>query len=195
MSWFFPSNVWVGVGSRLIYGRNQMQFQVSLVHGPRIVLSMFITLPVASDRILTWMRLEFHIKQTSQRSPEENWNRLGRRNTEAGFGRDRTKTYLRGGADPGNVVTIAQTYNQHRGVAHTAAMPEGLSEFFIRIASPEGGIVIDPFAGGGTTIVVARRLGRKAAGFEIHEHFVDECRRRIAEDSALDIQGYLFKVG
>jgi hypothetical protein len=32
---------------------------------------------------------------------------LGRRNTEAGFGRDRTKTYLRGGADPGNVVSAS----------------------------------------------------------------------------------------
>lgn len=49
----------------------------------------------------------------------------GRRNTGAGFGRDRTKTYLHGGADPGNVVSVPQTYNEHRGVAHTAAMPEG----------------------------------------------------------------------
>ncbi|MCK9377194.1 MAG: site-specific DNA-methyltransferase [Syntrophobacterales bacterium] len=122
-------------------------------------------------------------------------DRLGRRNTEAGFGRDRTKTYLLGGADPGNVVTVPQTYNQYRGVAHTAAMPEGLAEFFIKVASPAGGIVIDPFAGGGTTIVVARRLGRKAAGFEIHEHFVEEARRRIAENSAMGIPGYLFKVG
>src|SRR3954469_4459057 len=82
----------------------------------------------------------------------------GRPTTAAGFGRDRTKTYLLGGADPGNVVAIPQTYNQHRGVAHTAAMPEGLAEFFIKAASPVGGIVIDPFAGAGTTIVVARRL-------------------------------------
>jgi DNA modification methylase len=122
-------------------------------------------------------------------------DRLGRRNTEAGFGRDRKKTYLRGGADPGNVVNVPQTYNQHRGVAHTAAMPEGLAEFFIKVASPEGGIVIDPFAGAGTTIVVARRLKRKAAGFEIHENFVKECRRRIAENAAMGIPGYLFKIG
>ena len=33
----------------------------------------------------------------------------GRRSTEAGFGRDRTKTYLLGGADPGNVVSVSQT--------------------------------------------------------------------------------------
>jgi DNA modification methylase len=119
----------------------------------------------------------------------------GRRNTKAGFGRDRTKTYLRGGADPGNVVSVAQTYNQHHGVAHTAAMPEGLAEFFIRAMSPPGGVVLDPFAGGGTTVVVARRLGRQAGGFEIHEEFVREARRRIAENIAADVPGSLLDVG
>ena len=115
----------------------------------------------------------------------------GRRNTAAGFGRDRTKTYLLGGADPGNVVHVPQTYNQHKGVAHTAAMPEGLAEFFIKAASPVGGVVIDPFAGGGTTTVVARRLGRSAGGLELHEDFVAEARRRISEDFAEDVPGEL----
>lgn len=118
-------------------------------------------------------------------------DKLGRRSTAAGFGRDRTKTYLLGGADPGNVVNVAQTYNQHKGVAHTAPMPEGLAEFFIKAASPQGGVVLDPFAGGGTTIVVARRLGRLAGGFEIHEEFVKEGLRRISEDDARDVQGRL----
>lgn len=102
----------------------------------------------------------------------------GHRSTKAGFGRDRTKTFLSGGADPGNVVSVSQTCNQHRGVAHTAAMPEGLAEFFIKAASPPGGTVIDPFAGGATTVVVARRSG----GFEIHRQFVDDALRRIAAD-------------
>lgn len=107
---------------------------------------------------------------------------LGRRSTKAGFGRDRTKTYLLGGADPGNVVAVAQTYNQHKGVAHTAAMPEGLVEFFIKAASPAGGVVIDPFAGGATTIVVGRRLGRQAGGIEMHEEFVKQGLRRLVAD-------------
>jgi DNA modification methylase len=119
---------------------------------------------------------------------------LGRRSTEAGFGRDRTRTYLLGGADPGNVISVPQTYNQHRGVAHTAAMPEGLAEFFVRAASPKGGVVIDPFAGGGTTVVVARRHQRRAGGFEIHEEFVQEARRRIAENIADDVPGTLLGV-
>ena len=113
------------------------------------------------------------------------------RSTEAGFGRDRTKTYLLGGADPGNVVAVPQTYNQHRGVAHTAAMPEGLAEFFIKVASPIGGIVVDPFAGGATTVVVGRRIGRKAGGIELHEEFVKEGLRRIAADEAQDMPGRL----
>ena len=117
---------------------------------------------------------------------------LGRRTTEAGFGRDRTKTYLSGGADPGNVVSVSQTYNQHRGVAHTAAMPEGLAAFFIKVACPLEGVVIDPFAGAATTVVVARRLGRRAGGIEIHEAFVTEAKRRIAEDVASDSQGELW---
>lgn len=118
-------------------------------------------------------------------------DKLGRRNTAAGFGRDRTRTYLNGGADPGNVVAVSQSYNQYRGVAHTAAMPEGLAEFFIRCASPQGGVVVDPFAGGGTTVVVGRRLARRATGFEIHEEFVAEAHRRIAIDMAEDRLGVL----
>jgi DNA modification methylase len=107
-------------------------------------------------------------------------DRLGRRNTEAGFGRDRTKTYLRGGADPGNIVSVAQTYNQHRGAGgHTAAMPEGLAEFFVKACSPADGVVLDPFAGSGTTVVVARRLGRRAGGLEIHQDFAAAAQERV----------------
>lgn len=116
---------------------------------------------------------------------------LGRRSTEAGFGRDRTKTYLLGGADPGNVVAVAQTYNQHKGVAHTAAMPEGLAEFFIKASCPVDGVVVDPFAGGATTVVVGRKLGRKAGGVELHEEFVKEGLRRIAAGLAEDTPGRL----
>lgn len=110
-------------------------------------------------------------------------DRLGRRNTDAGFGRDRTKTYLHGGADPGNVVSVPQTYNQHRGAGgHTAAMPEGLAEFFIKACSPAGGVVLDPFAGSGTTAVVARRLGRRAGGLEIHKTCVCAAQERLRLD-------------
>jgi DNA modification methylase len=119
----------------------------------------------------------------------------GRKNTDAGFGRDRTTTYLSGGADPGNVISVAQSYNQHYGVAHTAAMPEGLASFFINAMSPEHGVVIDPFAGGGTSVVVGRRLGRRVGGIELHQEFVTEATRRIESDEAEDIPGAVVSVG
>ena len=115
----------------------------------------------------------------------------GRRNTNAGFGRDRTGTYSHGGADPGNVVSVPQTYNQHYGVAHTAAMPEGLASFFVKAVCPPDGVVIDPFAGSGTTTVVARRLGRRAGGLELHQEFVIEAQRRIRADEAQEEPGSL----
>lgn len=113
-------------------------------------------------------------------------DRNGRRNTEAGFGRDRTKTYLNGGADPGNVISVPQSYNQHYGPAgsHTAVMPEGLADFFVRAACPPSGVVVDPFAGAGTTTVVARRAGRRAGGIELHDEYVEVAQKRIAEDYA-----------
>jgi DNA modification methylase len=102
-----------------------------------------------------------------------------RRNTAAGHGRTRARTYELGGADPGNMIVAPLTYNQHYGVAHTAAMPEALAEFVIKAGSPPGGVVIDPFAGSGTTSLVARRLKRQAGGIEIHREHVEEAIERL----------------
>lgn len=134
-------------------------------------------------------------RTTQEEIDRRKLDKNGRRNTEAGFGRDRTTTYTHGGADPGNVLSVSQTYNQHYGVAHTAAMPEGLASFFVRAMSPEGGTVVDPFAGGGTTVVVARRHGRLAGGIELHEEFVTEAHRRIADDRDDDRPGYAVVAG
>lgn len=105
----------------------------------------------------------------------------GRKNTAAGFGRDRTKTYSKGGADPGNVISVPQSYNQHYGPAgeHTAVMPEGLASFFINACCGPGGVVIDPFAGSGTTSVVAKQHGRQAGGIDLHQEHIDIGRQRI----------------
>ena len=111
-------------------------------------------------------------------------DRNGRRNTKAGYGRDRSQTYEKGGADPGNVVSVPQTYNQHHGVSHVAAMPEGLAEWFVSLMCPAGGVVVDPFAGSGTTVVAARRLGCQAGGVELHEEYAAEAQRRILDDAS-----------
>ena len=52
---------------------------------------------------------------------------------------------------------------------HSAAFPEWLPEFFIKLFTNEGDIVLDPFLGSGTTYRVARRLMRVPVGIEIDE--------------------------
>lgn len=63
--------------------------------------------------------------------------------------------------------------------AHFAMYPSRLVETPIKAGCPEGGIVLDPFMGSGTTAVVARRLGRKYIGFEPNEEYAAICRKRL----------------
>lgn len=67
----------------------------------------------------------------------------------------------------------------YRG-AHFATFPEKLIEPCILAGCPEGGTVLDPFAGSGTTGVVSKRLGRDFVGYEINPNYVQMAIGRIA---------------
>lgn len=62
-----------------------------------------------------------------------------------------------------------------------APFPESLAEFFIKSFCPPGGTVLDICCGSGTTICVAKRLGRKGIGIEIRQDQIDICLQRIAD--------------
>lgn len=63
--------------------------------------------------------------------------------------------------------------------AHFAVFPEDLVEPMILAGCPEGGIVLDPFMGSGTTAVVAKRLGRKYIGIELNPKYIEIAEKRI----------------
>jgi site-specific DNA-methyltransferase (cytosine-N4-specific) len=65
--------------------------------------------------------------------------------------------------------------------AHFATMPEKLVEPCILAGCPLGGFVLDPFAGSGTVIAVAQRLGRKGVGLELASHYLPLARKRTAQ--------------
>ena len=54
---------------------------------------------------------------------------------------------------------------------HPCQMPEALLERIIRVASNPGDLVLDPFAGSGTTLVAAKKLGRDYLGIELSENY------------------------
>lgn len=65
---------------------------------------------------------------------------------------------------------------------HPARMALGLAEDLVKLSCPPGGLVLDPFAGDGTTGVACRALGRRFLGFEERADYAEGARRRIAED-------------
>lgn len=65
---------------------------------------------------------------------------------------------------PSNVLHLSP---QGKNVGHSAAFPETLPEFFIKLFTKEGELVLDPFCGSGTSCLVAQRLGRNFLGVEL----------------------------
>jgi DNA modification methylase len=62
---------------------------------------------------------------------------------------------------------------------HFASYPEKLIETPIKACSPKGGIVLDPFAGSGTTLLKARKLQRNYCGIDINPDYVNIINRRL----------------
>ena len=71
--------------------------------------------------------------------------------------------------------------NSYRMDEHFAMFPEKLIEPCILAGSREGGVVLDPFFGSGTTGAVAKRLNREHIGIDINPRYIEKAEMRIAE--------------
>lgn len=67
-----------------------------------------------------------------------------------------------------------------RGAIHPTEKPIGILDPLIRYACPLGGLVIDPFAGSGSTLDAARQSGRRAIGIEADEKYAEAAARRLS---------------
>jgi site-specific DNA-methyltransferase (adenine-specific) len=65
---------------------------------------------------------------------------------------------------------VCGTFKERAGW-HGCQMPEQLLGRIIRACSNEGELVLDPFGGSGTTLIVAKKLGRKFVGFELSPEY------------------------
>lgn len=71
--------------------------------------------------------------------------------------------------------------------AHFATFPQDLIVDCIKAGCPEGGIVLDPFMGAGTTAVVARKLNRNFIGFELNKEYIDIANKRLYSEIGMFI--------
>ena len=80
---------------------------------------------------------------------------------------------------------VAGTFKEREGF-HGCQMPEQLLGRIIRVSSNPRDIVLDPFSGSGTTLVVAKKLGRQWLGFELSRDYTTRIRERMAKTSVGD---------
>jgi DNA modification methylase len=102
-------------------------------------------------------------------------------NVELGrFGRNRTNVWAYAGAN---------TFGKERDrelAMHPTVKPLALVADAILDCSNRGGIVLDVFAGSGTTLIAAEKTGRRGRGIEVDPHFVDTIIRRFRETYDLE---------
>lgn len=79
------------------------------------------------------------------------------------------------GKNPGDVWSIPTDKLQEK---HFAIFPEELPRIAIKACCPKNGIVLDPFVGSGTTLKVAKELGRKSIGIEIQKEYLSIIKKR-----------------
>jgi site-specific DNA-methyltransferase (adenine-specific) len=69
--------------------------------------------------------------------------------------------------------SVLQVRSEHGRAVHPTQKPLGILRPLIEFSVPAGGVVLDPFAGSGSTLLAARELGRRAVGFEAREDYCE----------------------
>ncbi len=98
----------------------------------------------------------------------------------SGFGKKIANWVGRRMAYPDNVLHLAtESANKN----HSAAFPSVLPEWFIKLFTKPGDVVLDPFLGSGTSAVAAKRLGRRYIGIEVLRQFCTEAEKRLKREA------------
>ena len=129
------------------------------------------------------------MKASSMTRMQTGWNGNSQRGYPGGGPQNNLSKYI------GGEYARTQTRRNRRTVwsiattpykgAHFATFPQKLIEPCILAGCPEGGLVLDPFCGSGTTGVVALRHGRRFVGIELNAEYVEMAHRRIQGDMPL----------
>lgn len=94
----------------------------------------------------------------------------------SGFGKNISNWINRTHTYPTNVLHMATECSNKN---HSAVFPKTLPEWFIKLFTDENDIVLDPFAGSGTSLLVADLMKRNWVGIEINNIYYNEIKQRL----------------
>jgi len=103
----------------------------------------------------------------------------------SGFGKNISKWVGREKAYPTNVLHLATECGNKN---HSAAFPKSLPTWFIKLFTEENDIVLDPFAGSGTTCLAAYDLNRRFIGIELKREYFELAEKNIETAQKTPIQ-------
>jgi len=115
------------------------------------------------------------------RSLSETDNRRDDSRVLSGFGKRIANWVGREKAYPTNVLHMA-TECANKG--HSATFPVALPEWFIKLFTKPGDVVVDPFMGSGTTAVACVKSKRDFIGIDINHEFCRLARKRVEDEIA-----------
>ena len=100
-----------------------------------------------------------------------------------GVGPYNEEAFLRYVQSPDNILKCG--FSPGEGGLHPTQKPVRLMQALIELTTKSEQIVLDPFAGSGTTLVAARSLCRNFIGYEIEPKYAEVCRSRLDESELL----------
>ena len=96
--------------------------------------------------------------------------------SQSGFGKNIANWKNRDLAYPSNVLHLATECGNKK---HSAVFPKSIPNWFIRLLTDPGDLVLDPFVGSGTSVVAASELGRNYVGIDKIQEYVDITAARL----------------
>ncbi len=145
------------------------------------------------ERLLQFNKSKnFNMYQDEVKVPVGDWSKTRLKNLSetdkrrdnskvgSGFGKNISNWLGREFVYPNNVLALP---TESSNKSHSAVFPRALPEWFIKLFTKPGDVVLDPFLGSGTTCVAAMGFNRHSIGMEILEEYIDLAQTRVEKES------------
>lgn len=180
--WAFGSmRYWLGAAAA--FDRNRFKMAQDLVwekhNGSGVATDRFRRV---HEHVLHWYRgswsvLRHEVPTTADAVPR----RVARSAQPTHTGRIGGSAYETVSGGPRLMRSVQRVRSCHHEALHPTQKPLGILEPLVRYCVKLGGVVLDPFAGSGSTLVAARQAGRRAIGIEIEEKYCEIAVQRLAQ--------------